>query len=129
MLLGICVALAVTVLMPAWLSFHGTDAGLWGIEGGTRWDDTRADLDIYIFGYLGFASGLVTIVLGSMVGAGLLRGRPGPVAAARRAAIITACAMVAFVVRLLLENGWQIAWASVVGVASIAALHVVLRRL
>lgn len=131
-LLGAIVAL--TLFLPEWLQFPVTDAfshhrrdgfaGLWGMSEG-RWDNLHVDLDIYAFGYLAFAIGLVAV--GYMVA--VATGRLHLVRTARKVVIALVVAEIVFVVRLLIESGVGFYFLAAIGPAAVIATLLVLRKL
>jgi hypothetical protein len=86
-----------------------------------RWDDMHIDLDLYGFGYLAFALGVAAVVWLVRGAAAELRGRPGPLVAARKLMIATLVAMLLFVGRFLMEHGVGLDWAALVGPAAVIA--------
>ncbi len=119
--IGFCAA------MPDWIKIwagtHDVYAGLWGIEGGTRWDDARDDLDIFGVAYVAFAITIAGVVM--LVRAAIVQ-KPPAIASARKAMIATAIAMGVFLLRMLIEKGVGLDWVGVVGpLAALAAIATV----
>lgn len=118
LLMVAAIALGVTAVVRAWFSTHGVSVGLWGLEvcdggcHGVRWDNTGADLDIYLFGYLGVAAALATSAVTCVAALG---DRPQLMKLVRMMAMVTLAVMASFLIRILVEGGLSISWAAIVG--------------
>ncbi len=118
-------ALGVTSVLRVWFSAHGVSVGLWGLEvcdhgcHGVRWDNAGADLDIYLFGYVGVAAALATSAAALLAALGE---RPELMKLVRTLSLVAIAATVGFVVRLLVEGGIGVSWGAIVG--PLAALTV-----
>ncbi|MEO7096762.1 MAG: hypothetical protein ABI175_26120 [Polyangiales bacterium] len=121
------VALGVAAVVRAWFSTHGVSVGLWGLEvcdngcHGVRWDNAGADLDIYLFGYLGVAAALATSVVTCLAALGE---RPQLMKLVRMMAMVSLATMVAFAVRILVEGGLSISWAAILGPVAAIVIRV-----
>lgn len=112
------IALGLAAVVRSWFSSHGDSVGLWGLEvcdrgcHGVRWDDAGADLDIYLFGYLGVVAALATAAVTCVA---TLGDRPQLMKLVRMMAMVTIAVMAGFLIRLLVEGGLSISWAAIVG--------------
>ena len=112
------IALGVSAIVRAWFSARGVSVGLWGIEvcdggcHGVRWDNAGADLDIYLFGYLGVAAALATSAVTCFAAIGE---RPQLMSLVRKMALVTLAVMASFLIRFFVEGAMSISWAAIVG--------------
>lgn len=121
------IVLGVAAVVRAWFSSHGVSVGLWGIEvcdrgcHGVRWDNTGADLDMYLMGYLGVAAALGTSAVTCLAALG---DRPELMKLVRTMAMVTVVVLAGFVIRILVEGGLGVSWAAIVGPLAAVGIRV-----